>query len=101
MTHPSALPSRSPSPVARPLPRDFADHGPCAEDVALTFAQHDADTAEALIAVLVTQAVRQWRLDDATFWQRVKFKARMIRATARHAPDAADDRRDDGGNARC
>lgn len=62
-------------------PRDFADHGPCVEELAREFACQDAVTSEALIASLVTQAVQQWRLDDATFWQRVKFHARLIRAT--------------------
>ncbi len=61
-------------------PCDFADHGPCVEDLAREFAKQDAATSEALIESLATQAIRQWRLDDATFWQRVKFQARMIRA---------------------
>ena len=64
-----------------PMPRDFADHGANVEDVAREFARQDAVTSEALIASLVTQAIQQWRLDDATFWQRVKFHARLIRAT--------------------
>ncbi len=64
-------------------PRDFTDHGPCVEDLARAFADQDAKASEALIETLVTQAVRQWRLDDATFWQRVKFQARLIRATGR------------------
>ena len=67
-------------PVPMPLPRDFTDHGPCVEDLARAFAMQDAATSEALIETLATQAIRQWRLDDATFWQRVKFQARMIRA---------------------
>ncbi len=61
-------------------PRDFTDHGPCVEELAREFAKQDAATSEALIETLATQAIRQWRLDDATFWQRVKFQARMIRA---------------------
>lgn len=61
-------------------PRDFTDHGPCVEDLAREFAKQDAASSEALIETLATQAIRQWRLDDATFWQRVKFQARMIRA---------------------
>ncbi len=61
-------------------PRDFTDHGPCVEELAREFARQDAATSEALIETLATQAIRQWRLDDATFWQRVKFQARMIRA---------------------
>ncbi|MBE2993420.1 hypothetical protein IFR23_15550 [Sphingomonas sp. CFBP 13603] len=67
-------------PTPMPLPRDFTDHGPCVEDLAREFAKQDAATSEALIETLATQAIRQWRLDDATFWQRVKFQARMIRA---------------------
>jgi|GEM_PF-5043068 len=63
-------------------PRDFADHGTSVEELAREFAAHDAVTSEALIASMVTQAIQQWRLDDATFWQRVKFQARLIRATA-------------------
>ncbi len=62
-------------------PRDFTDHGACVEDLAREFAKQDAATSEALIESLVTQAIRQWRLDDATFWQRVKFQARLVRAT--------------------
>ena len=68
-------------------PRDFADHGPCVEELAREFAKQDAARSEALIETLATQAIRQWRLDDATFWQRVKFQARMIRA--RHGSGAA------------
>jgi hypothetical protein len=68
-----------PSPTIMP-PRDFTDHGPCVEELAREFAKQDAATSEALIETLATQAIRQWRLDDATFWQRVKFQARMIRA---------------------
>ncbi len=67
-------------PIPMPLPRDFTDHGPCVEELAREFAKQDATTSEALIETLATQAIRQWRLDDATFWQRVKFQARMIRA---------------------
>ena len=73
-------------PTPMPLPRDFTDHGPCVEDLARAFAAQDAATSEALIETLATQAIRQWRLDDATFWQRVKFQARMIRA--RHGSGA-------------
>lgn len=75
---PTPIPTPTPSPM--PLPRDFTDHGPCVEDLARAFAAQDAASSEALIETLATQAIRQWRLDDATFWQRVKFQARMIRA---------------------
>lgn len=88
MTYHKALP---PVAVPRALPSDFADHGPCVEEFALALALHDAAAGELLIEMLVGEAIRQWRLDDATFWQRVKFKARMIRATRRSAsgPDDA------------
>jgi hypothetical protein len=62
-------------------PRHFTDHGASVEELAREFARQDAATSEALIASLVTQAIQQWRLDDATYWQRVKFQARLIRAT--------------------
>lgn len=68
--------------AAMGTPRDFTDHGTCVEDLAREFAKQDAKTSETLIESLVTQAIRQWRLDDATFWQRVKFQARLVRATA-------------------
>ena len=73
------MPIPSPAPVMVP-PRDFTDHGPCVEELAREFAKQDAATSEALIETLAVQAIRQWRLDDATFWQRVKFQARKIRA---------------------
>ena len=47
------------------------------------FAAMPAGEAERLIEAYVVQAVSQWRVADATFWQRVKFRARLIRATAR------------------
>lgn len=67
-------------------PRDFADHGTNVAELAREFARQDPVTSEALIASLVTQAIQQWRLDDATFWQRVKFQARLIRATTPQIP---------------
>ena len=73
------MPVPNQAPIMTP-PRDFADHGPCVEELAREFAKQDAASSEALIETLATQAIRQWRLDDATFWQRVKFQARMIRA---------------------
>ena len=46
------------------------------------FASMRAGEAEALIDAYVVQAISEWRVEDATFWQRVKFRSRMIRATA-------------------
>lgn len=50
------------------------------ENEALAFARGDSEEAEALLARLAADAIRRWQLDEATFWQRVKFRARMIRA---------------------
>lgn len=47
------------------------------------FAAIPAGEAERLIEAYVVQAISQWRVADATFWQRVKFRARLIRATER------------------
>lgn len=63
------------------MPRDFTDHGPSVEALASVFADRDATSSEALIQAFVTQAIQKWKLDDATYWQRVKFQARLIRAT--------------------
>jgi hypothetical protein len=48
------------------------------------FASLRAGEAEALIDAYVVQAIGEWRVTDATFWQRVKFRSRMLRAAARH-----------------
>lgn len=66
-----------------PLPHDGERD---LETEAIAFAQGDAAEAETLLARLAGDAIRCWRLDEATFWQRVKFRARLIRAaTARDA----------------
>lgn len=49
-------------------------------DLAASFALNDQVESEILIASFCTEAIRQWRLNDATFWQRVKFRARLLRA---------------------
>ena len=53
------------------------------------FAAMSAGEAETLIDTYVVQAISEWRVTDATFWQRVKFRSRMIRATARIQPGLA------------
>ncbi len=53
------------------------------------FAQMTAGEAETLIDAYVVQAISEWRVTDATFWQRVKLRSRMIRATARYQPSLA------------
>ena len=50
------------------------------EQLAASFALNDQAESEILIASFCTEAIRQWRLSDATFWQRVKFRARLLRA---------------------
>ena len=50
------------------------------EDTARAMAGEDAVAAEARVEALVTIAVQRWRLDDALFWQRAMFRARLIRA---------------------
>lgn len=47
------------------------------------FAAMPADCAEGLIEAYAVAAVAQWRIADATFWQRVKFRSRLLRAVAR------------------
>lgn len=56
------------------------------ERLATEFATMDAVAAETLIDSLAAQAIAQWRLADATSWQRVKFRSRIIRATRRQVP---------------
>lgn len=52
-----------------------ADQLAALEELAASFALRDRQESEELI-----ESIRQWRLKDATFWQRVKFRARMLRA---------------------
>lgn len=59
--------------------RDYGDAKDL-EAAASTFAQRGVEEAEMAIAALAADAIRHWRLDEATFWQRVKFRARMLRA---------------------
>ena len=49
---------------------------------AAQLARHAPAEAEAIIDWLVTRAVRRWTLDEATFWQRVRYQARLVRARA-------------------
>lgn len=50
------------------------------EAAATAFAAQGAAEAEEQIAALAADAIRRWQLDEATFWQRVKFRARLLRA---------------------
>jgi hypothetical protein len=49
-------------------------------DVAAGLAGQDAAEGERAVEVLVTQALHDWRLDEAVWWQRVILKARLLRA---------------------
>lgn len=51
-------------------------------------AAEDAVTAQARVEELVTIAVQKRQLDDVVFWQRVMFKARLIRARRGVVPPA-------------
>jgi hypothetical protein len=57
-----------------------ADQAAALEELAASFALRDRQESEELIESFCCEAIRQWRLKDATFWQRVKFRARMLRA---------------------
>ncbi|MBI0475856.1 hypothetical protein D9601_10880 [Sphingomonas sp. MA1305] len=55
---------------------------PPLETLALRFAQMPREDAEALIDGYAAAAVGRWQLADATYWQRVKFRSRLLRAAA-------------------
>ncbi|KQS03810.1 hypothetical protein ASG11_05765 [Sphingomonas sp. Leaf357] len=64
------------------------------DQFAASFALNDQVESELLITAFCTEAIRQWRLNDATFWQRVKFRARLLRAiTPDSGSEDFDDRR--------
>ena len=50
------------------------------EEIAVAYAAEPLVASEAELDLLTSEAIGEWRLQDATFWQRVKFRARMIRA---------------------
>lgn len=49
------------------------------------------EQAERVIDAQVAGAIREWRVSDATFWQRVKFRSRMIRTAAAHRASQTDE----------
>lgn len=57
-----------------------ADRGAALDEYAAAFALRSVGETDALIEALSSEAIRQWRLADATFWQRVRFRARRLRA---------------------
>jgi hypothetical protein len=54
------------------------------EAAARSFAAMPREEADRMIEQNVTAAIREWRISDATVWQRVKFRSRMIRSTGAH-----------------
>ena len=81
------------------LPGEPLDCNNWLEATAQQFADiADGDACESLLTCLTEQAISAWRLNDATLWQRVKYRVRMIRAQRgdQPAPEAehgADRRR--------
>ena len=57
-----------------------ADRGAALDEFAAAFALRSVADTDILIEALSSEAIRQWRLADATFWQRVRFRARRLRA---------------------
>jgi hypothetical protein len=60
-------------------------HGERLDEISGEFALEPAETSDALLDLLTGDAIRERRLQDATFLQRVKFRSRMLRALARGA----------------
>lgn len=58
---------------------------PSLEAVAMRYARTDPDASERELAMLTERAILGWKLEEAAFWQRVKFRSRMLRARARGA----------------
>ncbi len=59
------------------------------EVTARRFAAMPRQDAESAIDLQVAVAIREWRVSDATFWQRVKFRSRMIRTATSHRSSTA------------
>jgi hypothetical protein len=60
------------------------------DEISGEFAGEDAEASDAMLDQLTGDAIKEWRLQDATFWQRVKFRSRMLRAVesgAQRKPD--------------
>ena len=57
------------------------------EVVSRAYARETEASSDALLDSLTDAAIKELKLQDATFWQRVKFRSRMIRAAARGDQD--------------
>jgi len=51
------------------------------DELSAELAAGDAEASDALLDLLTGDAIKERRLQDATFWQRVKFRSRMLRAS--------------------
>lgn len=60
------------------------------EGAAKRFAIMPQAEAETVIDAHVADALRAWRIADATVWQRVKFRSRMIRTANAHRCNAQE-----------
>ena len=61
------------------------EHGERLDEISGEFAREPAEASDTLLDLLTGDAIRERRLQDATFLQRVKFRSRMLRAVARGA----------------
>jgi len=52
------------------------------EEVSRVYARETEARSDAQLDSLTDAAIKARKLQDATFWQRVKFRSRMIRAAA-------------------
>jgi hypothetical protein len=57
------------------------------EEVSRLYALEAEAASDAQLDSLTDVAIKDRKLQDATFWQRVKFRSRMIRAAAGGAAD--------------
>ena len=78
MLPPASLPPPATAALVAPLNRDL-------ETTAARYAAAAPEIAELELTMLTDRAIAAWRLEEAAFWQRVKFRARMLRARARGA----------------
>ena len=52
------------------------------EEMSLLYARESEAVSDAQLDSLTDAAIKARKLQDATFWQKVKFRSRMIRAAA-------------------
>ena len=69
------------SDAARPA-RSFEEDRKRFDEISSEFARDSAEVSDTVLDLLTDDAIRQLRLQEATFWQRVKYRSRMLRAIA-------------------